>query len=222
MANPLALALLLFFSALVPTVAQAQSAPNTGVLYRMDTRPPEVIFRTGFSSWGTNDNLAEHASGESCSRSAGQLGARSSAFVATTSNPEFARRLARVAVTLTPTGRTYIYTIRSNDNMYNLAESLRAYVPQQRTLAAIAAHQSEWSAYRQIRGEDIVSVTIYRRGYPADYRSNPNYQQQRPHINRGVFMPGVRPQDSPPQIAFHRFNALMVTLCMTAFGCARN
>ena len=202
MAKSLPLALLLFFFALIPKVPKAQSAPNTGIFYCMNTRPPEVIFRTGFSSWGTNDNLAEHASGESCSRSVGQLGTRSSAFVATTSNPEFARRLARVTVSLTPTGRAYIYTIRSNDNMYDLAESLRAYVPQQRTLAAIAAHQSEWSAYRRIQSEDIISVAIYRPGYPADYRSNPNYRQQRPHINRGVFMPGVRTQDSPQQIAF--------------------
>lgn len=221
MVKRLVLALLLF-TASIPSLLQAQSIPNTGILYRMDTRPPEVIFRTGFSAWGNNDDLAEHTSGRSCSYTEGRDGNRRSAFVATTANPAFARRLARVAAQSTRSGRAYIYTIRSNDNLYELARSLRAYVPQEPGLATIASHQSEWSAYRQIRNQDVIGVAIYRRGHSVDYRSNPNYLRQSPRINRGLFVPGLRSPDPQQQIYFNRVNEMLVTLCMVALPCLRN
>ncbi|HFO5003287.1 TPA: pertussis toxin-like subunit ArtA, partial [Escherichia coli] len=46
-------------------------------VYRIDSRPPDVVFRDGFRSHGNNRNLQQHIRGDSCA-----AGSRDSAFIA--------------------------------------------------------------------------------------------------------------------------------------------
>lgn len=50
-------------------------------VYRVDSRPPDVVFREGFRSHGANRNLQQHVRGDSCA-----AGSRDSAFIATTAD----------------------------------------------------------------------------------------------------------------------------------------
>jgi len=46
-----------------PLITFANNTPNSGVLYRVDTRSPNEIFNTGFTPFGDNDNVRDHSRG---------------------------------------------------------------------------------------------------------------------------------------------------------------
>lgn len=41
-------------------------AEPPGTVWRMDTRPEQLIFHAGFQAWGSNFNVHDHVTGESC------------------------------------------------------------------------------------------------------------------------------------------------------------
>jgi pertussis toxin subunit 1 len=59
------------------------------VVYRVDTRPPGVIFNIGFENLGSNIDLVRHVSGYG-----------NSAFVATSEDLNATMRIARASYTL--------------------------------------------------------------------------------------------------------------------------
>lgn len=56
-------------------------ASAVNFLYRVGSRPPDVIFRNGFSSHGNNRNLQQPIRGDSCA-----AGSRDSNYIATASD----------------------------------------------------------------------------------------------------------------------------------------
>lgn len=93
----------------------------TDFVYRVDSRPPDVIFRDGFHSHGSNLNLQQHIRGYSCVG-----GSRDSAFIATTTNIDSTYSIARQFFSSsTFTGRLYRYRIRADINYYHLEPSVQ-------------------------------------------------------------------------------------------------
>ncbi|ECE6399915.1 pertussis toxin-like subunit ArtA [Salmonella enterica subsp. salamae] len=89
-------------------------------VYRVDSRPPDVIFRDGFGSHGNNRNLQQHIRGDSCA-----AGSRDSNYIATTSDVRETYNIARQYYSSsTFSGRMYRYRIRADNNFYSLPPSV--------------------------------------------------------------------------------------------------
>lgn len=89
-------------------------------VYRVDSRPPDVVFREGFRSHGNNMNLQQHIRGDSCA-----AGSRDSAYIATTSDINETYNIARQYYSSsTFTGTLYRYRIRANNIFYSLTPSV--------------------------------------------------------------------------------------------------
>lgn len=89
-------------------------------VYRVDGRPPEVVFRDGFRSHGNNRNLQQHIRGDSCA-----AGSRDSAFIATTTDINETYNIARQYFSNSLFhGRLYRYRIRANNIFYPLGPSV--------------------------------------------------------------------------------------------------
>lgn len=85
--------------ALAILFAPGASLANGSILYRADSRGPEIIFREGFRGRGNNMNLVHHLSGASCWETSG--GVERSAYVSMAEHPGEALLYA-----------TYVYRIR--------------------------------------------------------------------------------------------------------------
>jgi hypothetical protein len=175
-------------------LAIAQVEPNSGTLYRADTRGPDQIFAHGFSAWGANEDLGAHTRGESCSGTSERRGRYDSAYISTAADIELARWWAQKIGSLREYefSYTYVYRIRSNEYTFNLQQTLQAYIPHARGLIMVAAEQSEWPAYRQIDSRDIIDVERYRQGRLIDTTPNPYYIPRNPFINDQPFVPALR------------------------------
>lgn len=149
------------------TYSLANDVANSGTLYRVDTRSPDEIFSKGFGSFGENDNVRDHSRGVSC---VGR--AQNSAFISTSSDPEYAGNYARRLYSQT-SAPVYVYIITSSSNMYNMASSLEhagytAGVENART-------QSEWIAHISIPNTSIVGVRVYTGHDTPPVTPNPHY-----------------------------------------------
>lgn len=81
----------------------------------MDKRGPDKIFKTGFESWGDDDNINDHVAGHS-------ITARTSRWVATTIDVDTAISIAlrRYNINQGTRGESlWIYEIAQTNNMYN-------------------------------------------------------------------------------------------------------
>jgi hypothetical protein len=136
-------------------------------VYREDNRPPEEIFRTGFSAWGTNPDLASHVEGRtSNNRRAGSGGDAGSLFIPTTKSLSWLQNTwarNRIFAGGDSPMRTYIYRIRATGNFFNVYDSLMASArnlpqPERRRLENIALtyqRQAEWVATERILPNQI-------------------------------------------------------------------
>ncbi len=89
-------------------------------VYRVDSRPPDVIFRDGFRSHGNNRNLQQHLRGDSCA-----AGSRDSAFIATTTSLRETYNIARQYYSSSSfRGTLYRYRIRANNIFYSIQPSV--------------------------------------------------------------------------------------------------
>lgn len=169
------------------------------VVYRVDARSYQDVFRNGFTSWGSNTDFADHLFGDS-----GPTGTRDSAFIATTTSLEFAYRYAGdMAYTIahersSQDGFAYIYNIRATDNMYSAAatmsyiyNSIHQNVPP--VVEELLNEQQEWGALSSISNDQIRSVTVveYYQGH-VYYSSfiNPYYVDTDTHSNNQPFLGG--------------------------------
>ncbi|EBB8134285.1 pertussis toxin-like subunit ArtA [Salmonella enterica] len=92
-------------------------------VYRVDSRPSDVIFRDGFASHGNNRNLQQHIRGDSCA-----AGSRDSNYIAIISDINEAYNIARLYYSrATFSGRLYRYRIRADNSFYSLSPSV-AYI----------------------------------------------------------------------------------------------
>ncbi|MDR5777688.1 MULTISPECIES: hypothetical protein [unclassified Caballeronia] len=163
----------------------------TDFLYRVDSRPPEQIFSSGFESHGDNWDLVQHLNGDSC-----VSGSRDSAYVAMTGGVDETRRIARQYYSSSAFhGTLYRYEIRADENYYRLRVSVDylisrgvSFTPIQRLMLDM---QEEYVAHR-VASENIRSAVplIYdvRTSEVRDGEglSNPNFLDIESNFNRGV------------------------------------
>ncbi|MGW8955492.1 alpha/beta hydrolase [Streptomyces sp. NPDC055709] len=152
--------------ALQPAQPSGAQKPPT-VLYRVDTRPPSEIFAEGFSSYGKDLDLEKHARGATTIGNSRE--AKSSGFVATTSNRNFAVRFSEQLLSDKPT--VYLYEIVPNRSFYDLRSSLQAKGGVDPSLVEHAQVQGEWVSTGRIPPDHIKSVTPLSR--PASGRGAP-------------------------------------------------
>lgn len=142
-----------------PTLPNEQLSPTEPpfFVYRLDTRPPEEIFRTGFEPWADDVNLIRHVNGNPFS-----------AYVSTTSDPAMYREFAPITFDLDGITDVWVYTIRATSNFYNTAGSLDylrqlpGISPDNRALAERTyrdfERQHEWSALGGIPRTQILQA----------------------------------------------------------------
>lgn len=139
-------------------------------LYRVDTRPPGVIFTYGFTSHGDNRSILQHIRGQSC-RGVGPHS--NSAYISATADFYFARNYAyRLSGNLAQDpvavdAYTYIYRIRQTTHFYEasrllnrLRQASRITTIRRQANSALptATDQAEWIAEGAISPQDIHSV----------------------------------------------------------------
>lgn len=110
-------------------------------VYRIDTRPPEEIFASGFVAQGLDNNLINHVFGWT----------RETAFVSTTASLDVAERLARLYLEQSsdPDALIYIYRMNANQDFYAAIPSLQSFLEQQRG-APMAARNEEREAQLEL------------------------------------------------------------------------
>ena len=169
-------------------------------VYRVDSRPPEVIFASGFNSWGNNDSLLDHVIGDSLAES-------NSAFVATSGNLRAALNFAVSEFAVTGSN-FWLYRIEPDGSFWNINTSLEyiaetASDSEARTagMALITySQQEEWVALRQVPTTLIHSATRYRviGRRPVEIESS---TEENPH-----FFPSSEVPNSGPYISTQDFN----------------
>lgn len=105
---------LFFFFAAIITPLSFAFTPE--VVYRVDYRHPDVVFNSGFTSWGNNTELLPHIIGDT-------LRNRTDGLIGTTSNP---RSAAQIAADVMPSDDdvAWLYEIVPNNNFYDVNSSL--------------------------------------------------------------------------------------------------
>jgi hypothetical protein len=214
----------------------ASHASAWDLLYRGDSREPDIIFREGFQAAGTNRNVLAHISGDSCWLGDGTL---RSAYVATTQIEADARQYGASVYAQ----RSYVYHIVPDADapddtaMFDAREGLRALgAPQNphgldfRVLTTIwrltqfHATQGQHFAER-IPAEWIQSVDVYERdantgelGFLRNYL-NPHFVGPLHVGSRDAFTPTMVAALAPVEtIAMAGSGGNATTACLG--GCA--
>jgi len=137
----------------------AVAAPPKFV-YRVDSRPPTVIFVEGFRAWGNNRNIVAHINGATCSNDGS-----TSAFVSTAENIDAARAIAREH--LGQRSVTYIYRIRADQTFYSgpasvdwLQQHSGSVSPLSVMSLEMARRAGEWDAVGGIPAQNIVEAEV--------------------------------------------------------------
>lgn len=195
-------------------------------VYRVDSRPPDVIFRDGFSSHGNNRNLQQHIRGDSCA-----AGSRDSNYIATTSDINETYNIARVYFSRTTfSGRLYRYRIRADNSFYNLTPSVD-YIESrgvqfshfERVMMRL---QSEYVAVNSIPIENIQEAVelVYDR-YTSQVRDGPGTSNSRYLRVSTQSNPGVIPNLPVPQLSTReRISAFgtLISACFSMRGVRRD
>lgn len=184
--------LLLSFFLIIGASNRNNEPPKT--VYRMDTRPPEVIFENGFENWGDETSLFEHVEGISM----GLTDGTGSAYVSTTSDLNYALNFARAV----RPNVFYIYEIRASNNFYSIYESFNEYANIEAGYYAIRDNfesSNEYVAYRGIPNQQIIRATEYTMNGDnvSSVRSleNNNYYHEDTHANASAAPDGFAPLD---------------------------
>ncbi|MFJ2997527.1 scabin-related ADP-ribosyltransferase [Raoultella planticola] len=194
----------------------------TDFVYRVDSRPPDVIFRDGFHSHGENRNIQQHIRGDSCA-----TGSRDSAFIATTSDINETYNIARQYYSSsTFTGTLYRYRIRADRFFYPLAPSVEYLTSRGVTFSnfeqAMMREQSEVVGVRLIEPENIVEAV--RLNYnrmtsqvsDGDGVSNANYVDIETEASTGV-IPNIPVPQVNVRDRIAAFGAL-ISACLSTRG----
>ncbi|HAV9405821.1 TPA: pertussis toxin-like subunit ArtA [Escherichia coli] len=165
-------------------------------VYRVDSRPPNEIFRDGFRSHGANRNLQQHLRGDSCA-----AGSRDSAFIATTTSLIETYNIARQYYSSSGFhGRLYRYRIRANNNFYSLQASVNYLTQRGITFSGfeqiMMREQNEVVAVEHIPSENIVEAVelnydrFNSRVFDGPGTSNARYLPASTFVNLGI-IPGL-------------------------------
>lgn len=159
------------------------------IVYRADTRPPQIIFAQGFHPRGENDNLLEHVQGVSLGEHGDEA---NSAYVATTSHRNVALGIGSSEPAF------YLYEIMPTNNFYKVTKSFSHYatIPGQRAyLNAVEEyrHQHEYVAFAGIAKEQIIQATHYLMIHGAPVARNPPIRNHHFRRVNGSVNPGPYP-----------------------------
>lgn len=188
-------------------------------VYRVDSRPPDVIFRDGFGSHGNNRNLQQHIRGDSCA-----AGSRDSNYIATTSNIGETYNVARQYYSSsTFSGRMYRYRIRADNSFYSLQPSVD-YIESrgihfnhfERLMMRL---QSEYVAVNSIPVENIQEAVelVYDRN-TSQVRDGPGTSNSRYLRVSTESNPGVIPNLPVPQVSTRERISAFGTLISACFS----
>ena len=195
-------------------------------VYRVDSRLPNDIFRTGFNSWGQNLNLQEHIRGHSCNSNG------DSAYISTTRSLLETNAIARQYLTgsITSRHRYFRYQIRPDLNYYSLRPSVdylsRNGVVFNEIENVMMADQDEVVAMLNINRSNIVSAVeiFYDRNTGAVTEStpflNPNYDDLNTGF-RNVIIPDLLIPTNPAGRIFQVFGYL-IPACLSSSGARGN
>ncbi|MDM3448009.1 pertussis toxin-like subunit ArtA [Citrobacter sp. Cb027] len=191
-------------------------------VYRVDSRPPGIVFRDGFRAHGNNHNLQQHIRGDSCA-----AGSRDSFYIATTSDIDETYRIARQYYSSSGfTGRMYRYRIRADNRFYSLQPSVDyltsvgvVFTPFERIMMR---EQREYVALSDIPVENIAEAVqldydvLNSRVTDGPGTSNPRYLSVHTESNRGII-----PSLPVPQVSVRErimaFGAL-ISACLSTRG----
>lgn len=205
-------------------------------LYRVDTRPPSVIFTYGFTSHGENRSILQHIRGQSC-RGTGPHS--NSAYISATADFYFARNYAyRLSGNLAQDpvavdAYTYIYRIRQTPHFFEtsrllnrLRQASRSTTIRRQASGALptATDQSEWIIERAVPPQDIHSVVQihYRQLAEGSEGSriilNPAYRldPQRGGISNADVIPGAIEDETVSTLYFRFGPDNIMNTCLSA------
>ncbi len=215
------LKILMFFLILFSGYVQA-----VDFVYRVDSRPPDEIFRDGFRSHGNNRNLQQHLRGDSCA-----AGSRDSAFIATTTSLIETYNIARQYYSSSGFyGRLYRYRIRANNIFYSLHSSVNYLTQRGVTFSGfeqiMMREQNEIVAIEHIPSENIVeAVELNYDRFNSHVSDGPGTSNAR-YIPASTFVnPGLIPELVVPTVSVReRINAFgsLISACFALNGVRRN
>lgn len=154
------------------------------VLYRGDSRPPEVIFQHGFNTVGEgfSFDMVHHITGQSC-----YAGTSRSAFISLSRNEVASHDFADEGASATGASRYYVYEIESDRTYIDVVSSLQQalrhpdYNPSQRlrlmNMLSVAEAEDEVLSEFTILSSSVIRVHIYASpsGELVETRENPNF-----------------------------------------------
>jgi len=157
----------------------ASAAPPTFV-YRGTSVAPDVAFAQGFPARGNNEDMIQHITGASCTRS------QDSAFVSTSATEAVAHSFTRRHIRMDIDSDGYVYRIRADGNFFSAYDSLmeaygRTRNPSFQETANYYQEDHEFLARGGVQPSLVESVTIYRFNERTrqievvETRQNPNY-----------------------------------------------
>ncbi len=205
-----------------PFQTPSASPQPPSIVYRVDSRPPGLVFSEGFHPHGEDSNLVNHLLGGPYMSDSG--------FVATTSSLRAARMIvSRIQPPAAGTDRPasmWIYTIRATPRFFGVVRSLERAIdqldgcestPQHQArvtnldrLLAMARREAEWVVYGSIQPHLVQSATEYRlrpdEQEIADERErsidNPRYIQATGQGNSSPWLIPAMP--TPTRAMLHR------------------
>jgi len=201
-------------------LAGSSSAAPPTFVYRGTSVAPDVAFAQGFPARGNNEDMVQHITGTSCTRS------QDSAFVSTSAAESVAHSFTRQHIRMDIDSDGYVYRIRANANFYSAYDSLMAAYRRHRNaeyqeIAAYYQEDHEYLARGGVPANQVESVTIYRfneRTRQIDVvetRNNPNYIAADTNANGAPFPISTRPGDR--RSVAPSFSSSHVSACFACF-----
>ncbi|MFD1792207.1 hypothetical protein ACFSE0_11270 [Ochrobactrum teleogrylli] len=153
---------------------EALSVEAPAFVYRFDSRSPNSpnnLFQNGFKSWGGNDNIIQHVTGDSVGGVTGNK--ENSAFIPTSDEFDSALDFARMTfggISSLQDKTLWIYKIKTSNSFYYVPSTLQSiidknYYKNSRDSLLIIEYlireyesEREWVAVREIKNSQIYSA----------------------------------------------------------------
>ena len=150
-----------------------------GVVYRIDSRPPEVIFEEGFQTWGNNRNFFDHILGYSLGDDIPEQ--RRSGIISTSDSPDSSIRFfgSMMNNPMDDDMEYYLYEIRADENVYSALRTASFY--QQRIATGLISPFEETILEQMI---DTVDAIFHEFAYQREWFNVGNIPRERVRVIR--------------------------------------
>ena len=145
-----------------------------GVVYRIDSRPPEVIFEEGFQTWGNNRNFFDHILGYSLGDDIPEQ--IRSGIISTSDSPDSSIRFfgSMMNNPMDDDMEYYLYEIRADENVYSALRTASFY--QQRIATGLISPFEESILEQMI---DTVDAIFHEFAYQREWFNVGNIPRER-------------------------------------------